>query len=360
MDEMVASEPSLASKILRQDGQASAIADQVRRVLGERLPVAVVGCGTSETAAMAVAELLKERTAAMRGTNWAVQSRQALEAALDPWPGLCLGISHDGGTRATILALEAARKVGASTAVITARAGSEVAKRADALFVTPELDQSWCHTVGYLSPILAGAAIAQALTPMGLQFDAVERLTQSALALRQQARQVARILGRSEQIVVVGAGPDQSPAKELALKIEEGARIPSRMLELETLLHGHLAACDDRTGLVLIATADGDRQSGRSSLALGAARRIGLQVAAIVSRGLNARLDLELTSAGRIVLPEAMEGLGLIGRFSAAAVVLQLLTLELAGVRGSNPDLIGRDREAYREAAKIAEGDSSW
>jgi fructoselysine-6-P-deglycase FrlB-like protein len=328
--------------------------------LEERLPVAVVGCGTSETAGMAVAELLKEHAPDGPALSPAVQSRQALEAALDPWPGLCLAVSHDGGTHATIRALEAARERQASAAAITARSESQVTKQADTVFVTPELDRSWCHTVGYVSPILAGAAIAEALNSRGLDGTDVEQLMRSVLELRPQAARMADALGRSDRIVVIGAGPDQSPAKELALKIEEGARLPSCMLELETLLHGHLAACDERTGLVLIATGSDDRAVARSVLALRAARHIGIQAAAIVSQGGNARFDGDLTTAGRLVLPEASDGKGLIGRFCAAAVSLQLLTLELARVRGTNPDQIGRERAAYREAAKIAEGDSSW
>jgi glucosamine--fructose-6-phosphate aminotransferase (isomerizing) len=37
----------------------------------------------------------------------------------------------------------------------------------------------------------------------------------------------------------------------------------------------------------------------------------------------------------------------------AGAIALQLLTLELAHVNGTNPDLIRREQEAYREAAKF-------
>ncbi len=31
------------------------------------------------------------------------------------------------------------------------------------MLVTPLVDRSWCHTVGYVSPLLAGAAIAAGL-----------------------------------------------------------------------------------------------------------------------------------------------------------------------------------------------------
>ena len=78
-------------------------------------PVVVTGCGTSEHAAVAVAELL---TDAFRraGHGARAEARQALDAAFEPrLGGVCIAISHDGGTRATQLALEAARESGATS-----------------------------------------------------------------------------------------------------------------------------------------------------------------------------------------------------------------------------------------------------
>ena len=63
---------------------------------------------------MIVAELLTDSFRRAGLTTARAESRQALDAALDPRAGgVCLGFSHDGGTRATKLALEAARERGA-------------------------------------------------------------------------------------------------------------------------------------------------------------------------------------------------------------------------------------------------------
>ena len=49
------------------------------------------------------------------GCATVVEARDALEAALDPRDGgIALGVSHDGGTHATMLALQAARDAGAA------------------------------------------------------------------------------------------------------------------------------------------------------------------------------------------------------------------------------------------------------
>ena len=57
---------------------------------------------------------------------------------------------------ATNEALGAARAAGATTALITVGAASPGAALADLVVLTGEQDQSWCHTVGYLAPIVVG------------------------------------------------------------------------------------------------------------------------------------------------------------------------------------------------------------
>jgi hypothetical protein len=64
----------------------------------------------------------------------------------------------------------------------------------------------------------------------------------------------------------------------------------------------------------------------------------------------------DLAPAGVLAVPGA-DGLpAAVAALLGAAVPLQLLTLELAHARGTNPDLIRREQEPYREAAGIVEG----
>ncbi len=57
-------------------------------------------------------------------------------------------------------------------------------------------------------------------------------------------------------LLCAGAGLDQVTARELALKIAEGARLPTSALELETVVHGQLAGNDASGALILVAVAD--------------------------------------------------------------------------------------------------------
>ena len=128
--------------------------------------------------------------------------------------------------------------------------------------------------------------------------------------------------------------------------------------DLETFLHGHLAATDDHTGLVLILTDRDGRAArvARARAALAAARVIGIRSAAILSDGVAADLAVDLTPGGRIVVPDAPALAAPAAAILGSAIPLQLLTERLARVRGVDPDPIHRDVEAYRRAAEVAEG----
>ena len=146
MDEMVKAQTGLAEALAGAPGAAE-IAAAATQAAREGEPIVVTGCGTSEHGALAVAELIGQ---ALRdiGSATRVESRQALDAALDARAGgVCIGVSHEGTTRATILALDAARAAGAVTAGISVRPDSPLAADADHALITPLVDRSWCHTV---------------------------------------------------------------------------------------------------------------------------------------------------------------------------------------------------------------------
>jgi glutamine---fructose-6-phosphate transaminase (isomerizing) len=357
MEEMILAQSGLAGPILEAPASGSeAIATAVSRAAEAGEPIVVTGCGTSEHGAMAVAALLDE---ALRdsGTRSRPEARQALDASFDPRAGgVCIGISHEGTTRATILALEMARGAGAVTASIGAQAGSPLATAADHALTTPLVDRSWCHTVAYTSAILAGAAVARALA--GGQTGAGEAI-EGALAMRPKLRPLADHVHGASRILTVGLGADQITARELALKIEEGARIPTTALHLETLLHGHLAGCDaGATALVLFAadSRQGARRDSRLAVAAGAAGEIGMPTVVIGAETALAGLP---GGSRCLTVPTAAEAQPLHALLTGA-VALQLLTLELAALEGCNPDLIRREQSAYRAAAAVAENRADW
>ena len=162
MAEMIAAEPGLADRVaarLVDDGSAARLAAAGQRVRvgrragrghrvrhvrarrdgGRRDPPR----GLAAPLAWPVAGRSRPRRSSCRSTRRPV--------------GLVVGISHEGATTATIAAMAASRAAGARTALITGSAASPAAAAADVVVATVEMDRSWCHTVGYVSPIVAAA-----------------------------------------------------------------------------------------------------------------------------------------------------------------------------------------------------------
>jgi fructoselysine-6-P-deglycase FrlB-like protein len=303
MEEMILAEPGLVGPILALP-EALEAAEMIR----ETETVTVVGCGTSEHAALAGAALLGAR------------ARDAFEASLDPQrEGVLIAVSHEGGTAATLAALEA---TGARTILITANPDA----RADLTLVTPLVDRSWCHTVGYVSPLLALTAIAGTADAR-----TCTRVIEETLARRDDFARAAADIAGCERLIVTGSGVDEITARELALKIEEGVHVPVTPLGLEKVLHGHLPAADDRTGIVVI-RADETAKARRDKRA----RDV-----------LAATRQLEMPA---VTIEDLPRGHPLL----AGAIALQLLTYELVLAAGTNPDLIRREEPAYKAAADAA------
>jgi glucosamine--fructose-6-phosphate aminotransferase (isomerizing) len=336
MQEMIESQPDLLERIASESDTAP-----LALLLWVSGPLSVVGCGTSQHASLAAAAILTE-------AGRPAVAREAFEAALEPQEGgAVLGISHEGGTWATVEALEAARRAGSATALITARADSAATAQADAVLTTPMVDRSWCHTVGYTSPITATLSLAG--RPDG---GVVHGLVAAGVAAREPVRAIAQALGGCEHLIVIGSGADRIAARELTLKIEEASHIPTAMRDLETFLHGHLPACDDRTGLVLILHDRrrlGPRQ-GRAAGLLAASAAVGVRCALIGREP----LEPSLTPAGYVQTPAADQLPAAAEALLATAPALQWLAHELALARGVNPDLIRREQEPYRRASEIA------
>src|SRR6266508_4261809 len=357
MTEMIAAEPALGERLVRRLASQSAMAElaaTIRAAADGGEPLLTTGCGTSEHAAMAVAALLED---SLRVAGWPdpwVTSVQAFELSRQPSSeGVVLGISHEGGTQATNEALRVAREAGAMTALISVSSRSPGAALADLVVTTDEQDQSWCHTVGYLSPLLAGTVLSAALRGDETDAVAVRALLDTADDAP-SAEAIAAGLQVCSRLLLVGSGIDYVTARELALKVEEGARLPATAHPLETIRHGHLAAADERTGLVMVLTdaeARGAELVDRALAVLRSAAALRMPAAAIIAADLGDDVPLGLTPGGRAAVPLAGQLPRLPALALASAIPAQLVAERLARVRGVDPDTIGRDDPRQAAAA---------
>ena len=362
MTDMIAAEPALARRLLGRLGAAetaaAALAAAIVDAAGSGSPVVVTGCGTSEHAAQACVEILDEALAAAGRPRATLATAQAFELSLDPPPGgLVIGISHEGGTPATNAALEAARRSGSRTAIVTVSDRSPGAALADIVVTTEELDQGWCHVVGYLSPILAMAAVGAHVSGEAVPAETVARVLAAGAAQTAAAETAAAALADTDRILVVASGSDRPAGRELVLKIEEGSWIPAAYRDLETFLHGHLPATGARTGLVLILTERRARaeRAARGRDLLRATRVLGLPVIAILAEEIDGDFPADMTPAGRLLVPAAPDVPASVAALTGSATPLQLLAERLARARGTNPDPIRRDDPRYFEASAAAE-----
>ena len=362
MTEMIEAEPALAGRLLRRDPAscgAAALAAAIREVAAVGGSVVVTGCGTSEHGAQGTAEILGDALRDAGYGNALVLAGQALEVSLHPpAQGLVIGISHEGGTGATNAALAASRAAGARTAIVTASRRSPGGAIAEVVVETGELDQSWCHTVGYLSPLLAAAHVGALLSGRPIDVDAVIGLLAAGTRDVAGAERIAAELAGAAHLLVVASGADRPAGRELVLKVEEASWLPSAYRDLETFLHGHLPATGPETGLVLILADPAGRAErlARARQALAAAREIGLRTAAILAADLDAAVDPSLTTAGRLLVPDAPGLPAPVAALIGTATPLQLVTERLARARGTNPDPIRRDDPVYLRAANAAGG----
>ena len=269
----------------------------------------VTGCGTSEHGALAVAEILREAARAAGFMVPSVRAEQAFELSLaPPARGLVIGdLARRGDGRHERGAAGRACRRSARPPSITVSGRSPAGALADIVVETGELDQGWCHTVGYLSPILAGATVGAHLSGRELDVGAVVGLLAAGAPT---SRRRADRGGRSPMPRTsssIASGPTGRPAASSCSRSRRrrGCRRPSA-----TSRRSCTATCrrpDPRPASILILT-DRDRRDervARARQALAAARVIGLRTAAIVAADLDAALDPGLTPAGRLVVPES-------------------------------------------------------
>ena len=315
-------------------------------------PIVVSAVGTSGHSARAVALILNGAMGESAVAAGPAEARESADEALAPRSrGLCIAISHGGLSTSTVRALAAAREAGAKTALVTAADNTPARDIADVVLVTPLRDKSYCHTVGYTSPMLAGFYLASAYRQEEFPAAGLGRYLRELLTMRTRALEIGGELGKAERLVSAGSLIDVPTARELALKAAEGAWVPTTMLGVEDTLHGHLVAHDANSALVVVATGgpSADRAAEGAHELLMAARQIGLQTAAILSPDLEGAILSEDVTAGKLVIPHAALP-ELVTSLLGGAVALQLLTVGLVYARKTNPDLLRREQAPYRAA----------
>jgi fructoselysine-6-P-deglycase FrlB-like protein len=177
------------------------------------------------------------------------------------------------------------------------------------LVVTPEIEESYCHTASYTAAVAALAAL-NGEDVSGLPGGVERVLAEEPFPISDH-----------ERIVVVGAGRDWPTAQEAVLKLREGVHVSAEAHHTEQILHGHLAAIDE-TVRAFVLQGEG-RAADRAADVVRALGEIGTETTLVPTE--HPAVDI---------------------------VRFQLLTLALAERRGVNPDTIRWDEPRWDAARK--------
>jgi glutamine---fructose-6-phosphate transaminase (isomerizing) len=313
--------------------------------------VVVTGCGTSFHGALSGAWLLR----ALGPEDASIQAIQAYELVTynrDLRPDdLLIALSHSGTSYMTLRALDKARLAGAETVLLTGFPDSPGAQHASHVVPTGYSEErSWAHTVSYTAALAIFAALASTLNSgdRHVDFGTLPAIVQASLSIEEMAHRLAASLIVSERyrepgnIVIIGGGPQEATAHEGVLKLLETSFVNASAFELEQSLHGPLASLSDGT-LVLLLVPPG-RSTERAVELERALRQIGI-VPVVFCGEENAN---SFQGSHTLVMPAIAEELSAI----TYVIPLQFFSYFLSIGKGINPDLIRRDEDRYRLAAK--------
>jgi glucosamine--fructose-6-phosphate aminotransferase (isomerizing) len=266
----------------------------------------VVGTGSSQHAAALGAGMIQ---AAGRSAH-SVSSMQFVHWApvVAPQDGVII-LTHTAETAYARSAQALAFDAGMDTVMITRRG----AGFPDSI-ETVEKETSETYTVSYTTALIALAMLAHELGAEGLGGDALASVpdaVRSALA----DPGVDAIATPRRLLVLAGAGPASTTAREGALKVREAARFLAEGFDAEYLLHGSAVPLTGDDRLVCLAPPDED---GFVAALAATAERAGVPSSTLTE-----------TSS----LPTMLAQIPL-------TIRLQLLALRIAQERGQDPDRV--------------------
>lgn len=217
--------------------------------------VYLVGCGTAYHACLYGKVLLEDALGVP--CNAVVASELDSVRFIDKCTAVIL-ITQSGETADTLNALEICRRMGASTLAITNVAHSSIAYSADrTLLIDAGAEVAVAATKSYNCQLLALYMLAKRIEGKDLFIPDLYRLTE---AIRKTiAYDLYEDRVKKANLFFVGKGLDGVTAKEAALKFKEITYKMTDSYSAGELKHGAIALIDEKSTVVVIATAQDDK-----------------------------------------------------------------------------------------------------
>ncbi len=297
--------------------------------------IVLTGAGSSYYLALAAAAVAREVT------GRAVLAAPVSELILRPAGILGAGpaerqpvivISRSGATSEAVEVAGSVRAAGHPTIAVTCRAESPLARRADAVLLSPAGDEaavvmtrSFASMLALLLRVVAAVGDDRRLAA---DLDRLPERWSEAVA----AAEVGRELGAIDRsrVVVLGGGPALGIATEWGLKLTETSQVASAAYEPLEFRHGPISVCEPGVLIVGLVGGPGAEEEAR---VVGEAGALGAATWLIASSG---PADGKRAVADRVSVIGA--GLHPWARLPLLLYPAHALALRLALARGLDPD----------------------
>lgn len=220
--------------------------EQLSKMFSVAGRIFLIGTGTSYHVAWASKFILK---AAYPGKM--VSAQTAIDFALyedaTNERDLVIVLSHRGNKKYSVKSLKKAKAAGALTALITGKQTESKDSQADVVLETVEQEASSAHTVSYT------AALAPIVAAVEGPVEELANVLKKGLDLESEMERTAQKGKDARRIWIVGGGPNEVTAKEIALKIKETSYMQTEGVGVEELLHGPFQSAEPEDLFILIA-----------------------------------------------------------------------------------------------------------
>lgn len=223
----------------------------------------------------------------------------------------------------------------------------------EVIFHTSPQEKSSTHTMSYTGNLLAlamaGVAYAERSRttphPFRAVLEAMPRTLEGVLRREHVIRPVARALAESGRLVLTGAGPNVSTAREGALKVKESCYLVAEGFEFENLLHGGIQPL--RAGDVGVVIVPPGPAAERATDVVRALELLGITILLLHDEAISVTVppvDPPGPSVSNFLLPSVPELLSPM----VTVLPVQLLACTTAEILGTNPDSFRAEDPTYR------------
>jgi glutamine---fructose-6-phosphate transaminase (isomerizing) len=212
--------------------------DHAANLLMAAVRVYTVGIGTSTNAAKTAAYML--RAAGLDATEWPSYDFALYGPPLQPGDAV-LCFSHSGRKQFARNAMTRALDAGVPVVWVAGKDAEASPEAGDATLVlrTVPKETSAAYTVSHLGAMAITARIADTILPGSVgNLGALSGAVRDAVRLESAAGDLAHVWHGFGAIVGIGAGPHEVSAHEMAIKVNEAARLRARGYAAEQFLHG--------------------------------------------------------------------------------------------------------------------------